>query len=87
MTDQRIQSLLREKDAEILKLRDQIFSIEKGNFNGNSNVESYERMLQVVRDENMKLKNELSALRVEKGSVEIMQGLRDEIHDLQRRNL
>ena len=78
---------MREKDAEILKLRDQIFSIEKGNFNGNSNVESYERMLQVVRDENMKLKNELSALRVEKGSVEIMQGLRDEIHDLQRRNL
>ena len=30
VTDQRIQSLLREKDAEIMKLRDRVFSIEKG---------------------------------------------------------
>ena len=29
ISDQRIQSLLREKDAEILRLRDRMFSIEK----------------------------------------------------------
>ena len=30
ISDARIQSLIREKDAEILRLRDRIFAIEKG---------------------------------------------------------
>lgn len=34
VTDQRIQSLLREKDAEILRLRDRIFAVEKGRLTG-----------------------------------------------------
>lgn len=34
ITDQRIQSLLREKDAEILRLRDRIFAVEKGRLTG-----------------------------------------------------
>jgi hypothetical protein len=29
VSDARIQSLIREKDAEILKLRDRVFTIEK----------------------------------------------------------
>lgn len=36
VTDQRIQSLLREKDAEILRLRDRIFSIEKSRVGSSS---------------------------------------------------
>ena len=62
VTDQRIQSLLREKDAEILRLRDRVFSIEKGKIGG-GNAESYQKMIDVLRDENLKLKNELSVLR------------------------
>lgn len=34
ISDARIQSLIREKDAEILKLRDRVFSIEKGRVSG-----------------------------------------------------
>lgn len=34
ISDARIQSLIREKDAEILKLRDRIFSFEKGRVSG-----------------------------------------------------
>lgn len=36
VSDQRIQSLLREKDAEIMRLRDRIFSIEKSRVGGSS---------------------------------------------------
>jgi hypothetical protein len=34
ISDARIQSLIREKDAEILKLRDRIFGLEKSKFTG-----------------------------------------------------
>ena len=34
ISDARIQSLIREKDAEILKLRDRIFGLEKSKLTG-----------------------------------------------------
>ncbi len=36
ISDARIQSLIREKDAEILRLRDRVFSIEKGKISSNA---------------------------------------------------
>lgn len=86
VTDQRIQSLLREKDAQILQLRDRIFSIEKGRIGG-SNLEAHQKSIDILREENLKLKNELSILRSEHGSVELIAGYKDEIISLQRRNL
>ena len=86
VTDQRIQSLLREKDSQILQLRDRLFSIEKGRI-GSSNMEAHQKTIDILRDENLKLKNELSLLRSEHGSVELIAGYKDEIASLQRRNL
>jgi hypothetical protein len=37
ISDARIQSLLREKDAEILRLRDRIFAIEKSRVSTTAN--------------------------------------------------
>lgn len=56
ISDARIQSLIREKDAEILKLRDRIFGLEKSKISGGSN-ESANKIIEVLRSENVKLKN------------------------------
>lgn len=68
VTDQRIQSLLREKDTEIMKLRERVFAIDKAR-KGGSTSEAANRTIEVLRAENLKLKNEISALQTEKGSV------------------
>ena len=61
VSDARIQSLIREKDAEILKLRDRIFSIEKGKITGHSN-DALLKINEVLRSENIKLKNTVSCI-------------------------
>jgi len=86
ISDARIQSLIREKDAEILKLRDRIFSIEKGKLSGASS-ESANKIIEVLRGENIKLKNDFAALQTQHGSAELVSSLKLEIQDLQRRNL
>lgn len=48
ISDARIQSLIREKDAEILKLRDKIFSVEKGRISGGSG-EAANKIIEVLR--------------------------------------
>ena len=69
-----------------MRLRDRVFAIEKGRL-GETNADSYLRMIEVVRDENTKLKNELSILRSERGSQEIIASYKEEIDGLRRRNL
>lgn len=85
ISDLRIQSLLREKDAEILKLRDRIFETEKSHVRGGS--EASTQMLKVVQDENIKLKNEISVLRSEAGSAELISAYKIDISNLNNRIL
>lgn len=49
ISDARIQSLMREKDAEILKLRDRIFSLEKSRSSSGSS-EASNRIIEVLRN-------------------------------------
>ncbi len=86
ISDARIQSLIREKDAEILKLRDRIFAIEKSKVSGASS-ESANKIIEVLREENVKLKNTISQLQTEHGSAELVASLRAENLDLEQRNL
>lgn len=81
LNDQRIQSLIRTKDAEILKLRDKIFSIEKSR-SISTNSESQNEIIRVLQGENLKLKNEMIALRTEKGSAELMNDYKIQIKSL-----
>jgi cell division protein FtsB len=86
ISDARIQSLIREKDAEILKLRDRIFAIEKSKVSGDSS-QSANKIIEVLREENVKLKNLISQLQTEHGSAELVASLKAENHDLEARNL
>jgi cell division protein FtsB len=86
ISDARIQSLIREKDAEILKLRDRIFAIEKSKVSGASS-ESANKIIEVLREENVKLKNTISQLQTEHGSAELVASLRAENLELEQRNL
>lgn len=68
ISDARIQSLIREKDAEILRLRDRIFAVEKSRVSGATG-ESANKIIEVLRGENVKLKNSLSELQAQLGST------------------
>lgn len=85
ITDARIQSLVREKDAEILRLRDEIFRIGKKTSSTGS--EAANKIIEVLRGENLKLKNALAELQTEHGSAELVASLKAENHDLEQRNL
>lgn len=56
VTDKRISSLLREKDAEILKLREKLISIEKARLSSTS-ADLNERTIIQLKTENTQLKN------------------------------
>ena len=86
ITDQRIQSLIREKDAEISQLRDRIFSIEKSRSIGATN-ESQNEIIRVLQSETLKLKNENISLRSEQGSQELIEEYKIQIHGLNDRIL
>ncbi len=90
ITDIRIQSLIREKDAELGRLREELMSLNKLKSTIN-NTEAHNRAMQVIQEENAKLKTEINALRVERGSSELMasykqqiQALNDRIHELEQ---
>ena len=85
VSDLRIQSLLREKDAEILRLRDKIFEVEKSHIRGTS--ESSSQVIKVLQDENLKLKNENAGLRGQMGSAELISNYKSEIATLNGRIL
>lgn len=86
VTDLRIQSLIREKDTEILRLRDKIFEIEKSQIRGTTS-ESSSQIIKVLQNENLKLKNEINALRVEGGSAELIASYKLDISNLNHRIL
>jgi len=88
ISDARIQSLIREKDADLARLREEILALNKLKSTINNN-EAHARTIQIMQEENAKLKTEINSLRVERGSNELIasykqqiQALNDRIHEL-----
>jgi hypothetical protein len=86
----RIQSLIRQKDAELDRLRDELFALNKLKSTVNNN-DAHARTVQVLQDENAKLRTEINGLRVERGSSELIasykqqiQALNERIHELEQ---
>lgn len=69
-----------------MRLRDRVFSIEKGKVSSSS-IEAANKTIEVLRAENLKLKNSISVLEAERGSADLIVGLKSEIVSLQDRNL
>lgn len=86
ISDLRIQSLIREKDVELTRLRDEILSLRKLKSTVN-NSEAHARTIQVLQEENSKLKTEINALRVERGSPELISSYKTQIQALNDRIL
>lgn len=86
VTDSRIQSLIREKDAELARLRDELLALNKLKSTIN-NTEAHNRALQVIQDENAKLKTEINALKVDRGSSELITSYKQQIQALNDRIL
>ena len=84
VTDARISSLIREKDAELLRLRDEITRLNKLKTTV-SNEAAHNRTLQVITEENNKLKNEINSLRADRGSSELVTSYKDQIKVLNAR--
>lgn len=86
VTDARISSLIREKDSELIRLRDEILRLNKLKTTVNNDV-AHNRSVQVITDENNKLKNEINALRVERGSSELISSYKQQVQQLNERIL
>ena len=84
--DQRIASLIREKDAEIYRLRDRLVGVEQTRTLGGVH-DAHARAVKVLQDEILNLKNENLALRGEKSSAELVANYREQIGALNNRIL
>jgi hypothetical protein len=84
INDARIHSLIRQKDAELARLRDEVVSLKKLKTTVN-NAEAHQRAIQVMQDENSKLKNEINSLRVERGSADLITSYKQQIQTLNTR--
>lgn len=67
-------------------MRDKIFAFEKSHISTGAS-EAANKTIEVLRGENLRLKNEIAALQTERGSSELIAGYKAEISDLQNRNL
>lgn len=86
ISDIRIQSLIREKDMELNRLRDELTSIRKLKSTVTVS-DTQTRTIQIMQDENAKLKSEINALRVERGSPELISSYKLQIQALNDRIL
>lgn len=84
VTDARVSSLLREKDAELARLRDELTRINKLKSTINNDA-AHNRSLSILSDENNKLKNEINQLRVDRGSSELITSYKQQIQTLNAR--
>lgn len=84
ITDNRIQSLIREKDAELYRLRDELTSLSKLKSTIN-NEAAHNRTVQVLNEENSRLKSEINSLRIERGSSELIASYKQQIQVLNER--
>jgi archaellum component FlaC len=85
ISDRRIQSLIREKDVEILNLRNKIISVEKEKSKVSTGGQLH--ALDELRNQNQNLMNQIAQLRVEKGSSELVANYKGEIRVLNERIL
>ena len=86
VADLRIQSLLREKDAELSRLRSELITVRQAQISHKPN-ETQTRTIQLLQDDNLKLKNEINELRVERGSTELIGSYKTQIKQLNDRIL
>jgi hypothetical protein len=84
--DQRIASLIREKDAEIYRLRDRLVGVEQTKTLGGVR-DAHAKTVRVLQSEILNLKNENLALRGEKSSAELVANYREQISALNNRIL
>ena len=86
IADERIKSLIRQKDAEISLLRDQITKIQTTRVVSTVS-EGQTEMIRVLQTENLKLKNEINDLRSSKGSEELVRQYREQVKEYEGRIL
>lgn len=86
IADLRIQSLIREKDAELSRLRGELVNLRKVQITTGTN-EAQTRTIQILQDENTKLKNEINELRVDRGSSELVSSYKAQVQELNNRIL
>lgn len=86
IADQRIKSLIRQKDAEISLLRDQITKIQTTRVVSTVS-EGQTEIIRVLQTENLKLKNEINDLRSSKGSEELVRQYREQVKEYEGRIL
>jgi hypothetical protein len=84
VTDARISSLLREKDAELSRLRDELTRLNKLKSTINNDA-AHNRSITVLNEENNKLKNEINAMRADRGSAELITSYKQQIQTLNKR--
>lgn len=84
ISDGRVQSLIREKDAELSRLRDELTHLTRLKTTVNNDA-AHNRSMQVLTDENNKLKNEINALRVDRGSSELIASYKEQVQGLNSR--
>ena len=75
---------MREKDAEIIKLKDRLVGVEQSRTIGGIH-DAHARTVKVLQDEILNLKNENLALRGQKSSEELVANYRDQIAQLNER--
>ncbi len=85
VNDARYKSLIRTKEEEILRLRSELLSLNKSTLITEGHATN--RSLQILQDENSKLRNEISQLRVEKGSTEMISSYKTQVQQLNDRIL
>ena len=86
ITDTRISSLIREKDAELNQLRSDMAKLRKTQVTVGVS-EAHIRTIQILQDENAQLKNEINELRVELGSSELVASYKAQVQQLNVRIL
>lgn len=84
ITDARISSLIRTKDAELYRLRDELTSLSKLKTTVN-NDSAFNKTISVLTEENNRLKNEINTLRVDRGSSELIASYKEQVQVLNSR--
>lgn len=84
ISDSRIQSLIRQKDAELVKLREELTSVSRLSSKFD-NTAAHQKAMAVLQEENLKLKNEINGLQVKNGSPELITSYKEQIKSLNDR--
>ena len=84
ISDARISSLIRTKDAELYRLRDELTSLSKLKTRVNNDA-AFNKSISILTEENNRLKNEINTLRVDRGSSELIASYKEQVQVLNSR--